>query len=394
MPAKAAAALIEALARSHVDPPQLPDELRYEVDLGDAAAADPAGAVEPAAGPRHPRRARRGDRVRLRRHHRPGAARSRAATTPSAGAGAPAGIRGRTRSACSGSRRSAFTVRGTSMRRRARWRSPSRSFRRRCAALVEEGWHVEAEGRVFRAARAVQHAGQVGHRLVRAARHGRLRRRPVGRACRAARGAAPRRRRRSILDDGTRGWCRRSGCAATPGSRRSAKRRAITSGSGRRRRRCSTRCSRRSRRCGIDEAFARARAELAHVQRHAAARPPPSRSTASCATTSATRSAGSRSCAGSASAAASPTTWGSARPSWCWRCSTARRARPRSDGPRTSLVVVPRSLVFNWMDEAARFAPELRVLDYTGDARAVGARRGLRPRPDDLRHAAARRRCG
>ena len=34
-----------------------------------------------------------------------------------------------------------------------------------------------------------------------------------------------------------------------------------------------------------------------------------------------------------------------------------------------SLVVVPRSLVFNWKEEAARFTPQLRVLDYTGAAR-------------------------
>ncbi|HTU27152.1 MAG TPA: DEAD/DEAH box helicase, partial [Pirellulales bacterium] len=31
-----------------------------------------------------------------------------------------------------------------------------------------------------------------------------------------------------------------------------------------------------------------------------------------------------------------------------------------------SLVVVPRSLVFNWIEEAARFTPELRVLSFTG----------------------------
>jgi hypothetical protein len=34
-----------------------------------------------------------------------------------------------------------------------------------------------------------------------------------------------------------------------------------------------------------------------------------------------------------------------------------------------SLVVVPKSLVFNWMQEAARFTPKLRVLDHTGLAR-------------------------
>ena len=35
-----------------------------------------------------------------------------------------------------------------------------------------------------------------------------------------------------------------------------------------------------------------------------------------------------------------------------------------------SLVVVPRSLIFNWMQEAARFTPKLRVLDNTGIGRA------------------------
>lgn len=34
-----------------------------------------------------------------------------------------------------------------------------------------------------------------------------------------------------------------------------------------------------------------------------------------------------------------------------------------------SLVVVPKSLVFNWMDEAARFTPELKLVDYTGPKR-------------------------
>lgn len=34
-----------------------------------------------------------------------------------------------------------------------------------------------------------------------------------------------------------------------------------------------------------------------------------------------------------------------------------------------SLAVVPRSLIFNWMREAERFSPSLRVLDYSGTAR-------------------------
>ncbi len=40
-----------------------------------------------------------------------------------------------------------------------------------------------------------------------------------------------------------------------------------------------------------------------------------------------------------------------------------RRARNTTG---TSLVVVPRSLVFNWLREAARFTPRLTTLDYTG----------------------------
>jgi len=48
-----------------------------------------------------------------------------------------------------------------------------------------------------------------------------------------------------------------------------------------------------------------------------------------------------------------------------------KRSRPR---PRPSLVVVPRSLVFNWKAEAARFAPALSVLDHTGIGRRGDSR--------------------
>jgi superfamily II DNA or RNA helicase len=49
----------------------------------------------------------------------------------------------------------------------------------------------------------------------------------------------------------------------------------------------------------------------------------------------------------------------------------ARRAEREHGRRRTqpSLIVVPRSLVFNWQQEAARFAPGLRVLDFTGAGR-------------------------
>jgi superfamily II DNA or RNA helicase len=55
------------------------------------------------------------------------------------------------------------------------------------------------------------------------------------------------------------------------------------------------------------------------------------------------------------------------------RAGTARRAAvppPARIGP--SLVVMPKSLVFNWKQEAARFAPRLRVLDHTGPLRHKG----------------------
>ena len=42
----------------------------------------------------------------------------------------------------------------------------------------------------------------------------------------------------------------------------------------------------------------------------------------------------------------------------------------RRNEKKPSLVVVPRSLVFNWKEEAARFAPRLRVRDHTGLDRA------------------------
>ena len=74
------------------------------------------------------------------------------------------------------------------------------------------------------------------------------------------------------------------------------------------------------------------------------------------------------SCKTSASAVAWPTTWAWARPSRCWPCcSSGARGPPMPTAAAPpSLAVVPRSLVFNWIEEAKRFTPDLRVLDYTG----------------------------
>lgn len=43
----------------------------------------------------------------------------------------------------------------------------------------------------------------------------------------------------------------------------------------------------------------------------------------------------------------------------------------RTDGHGPSIVVVPRSLVFNWIREAERFTPALRLLDFSGNERQL-----------------------
>jgi superfamily II DNA or RNA helicase len=48
----------------------------------------------------------------------------------------------------------------------------------------------------------------------------------------------------------------------------------------------------------------------------------------------------------------------------------ARRAARKREKLPPSLVVVPRSLIFNWLAEAARFTPKMRILDHTGLGRA------------------------
>jgi superfamily II DNA or RNA helicase len=54
------------------------------------------------------------------------------------------------------------------------------------------------------------------------------------------------------------------------------------------------------------------------------------------------------------------------------RCPDCSSETPRSPSSKTrpSLVVAPRSVVHNWCDEASRFTPRLRVLNYTGLDRA------------------------
>ncbi len=49
------------------------------------------------------------------------------------------------------------------------------------------------------------------------------------------------------------------------------------------------------------------------------------------------------------------------------------QGKTKSKRKHASLVVVPRSLIFNWKEESARFTPKLRILDYTGPERDATA---------------------
>ena len=51
---------------------------------------------------------------------------------------------------------------------------------------------------------------------------------------------------------------------------------------------------------------------------------------------------------------------------------TRRQARSEGEAVAPSLVVVPRSLIYNWKQEAKKFAPALRILDHTGGERVRG----------------------
>lgn len=48
-----------------------------------------------------------------------------------------------------------------------------------------------------------------------------------------------------------------------------------------------------------------------------------------------------------------------------------RRTRriPKDETRKPSIVVVPKSLIFNWIDEASKFTPKLRIMNYTGTGR-------------------------
>ena len=244
--------------------------------------------------------------------------------------------------------------------------------------LVAEGWRVEAEGKLYRQAGRLQARRDERDRLVRAPRPrstSAATRPPCPSSSPRSAAATHDRARRRLDRHAARGVAQEVRPARRPrdGRGRRAPLRPAQVGL------LDALLAAEPRDVKVDAVFAKVRDELDRFAGRRARwrRPPASR--ASCAPTSTRASAGSTSCGGSASAAASPTTWASARPCRCWRCSQRRVAR-KAKGP--SLVVVPRSLVFNWSQEAARVhAHAPRARPHRARARHARATTLSRRRP-------------
>ena len=233
--------------------------------------------------------------------------------------------------------------------------------------LVEEGWHVEAEGRTFRAARSLE--VQVKSGIDWFELHGRVDF-GEGRSTSMAELLAALRRGEAtvLLDDGSRGlvpeeWLRRYARVASFGE---------TNGDHVRYRPTQTALLdaliETQPSVQVDEAFARARAELAQFS---GLRPQDPPSTFHGRLRDYQRDAlgwfaflrqfGFGGCLAD--------DMGLGKTVMVLALLESRRLARESGTPRTSVAVVPKSLVFNWIDEAAQFAPDLRILEYTGDDR-------------------------
>jgi superfamily II DNA or RNA helicase len=235
-------------------------------------------------------------------------------------------------------------------------------------ALVDEGWHVEAEGRMFRAAQGL-------HMQVKSAvdwfeLHGQVDF-GDGRSMSVADLLAALRRGDAtvILDDGTRGmvpeeWLRRYARVAAFGEAKGDHVRFRPSQTALLDALLEAQPSVR-----IDEMFARARAQLAAFGGVRPVDPPASfqgrlrdYQREALGWFEFLRQFGFGGCLAD--------DMGLGKTVMVLALLESRRVARAADTPRTSVAVVPRSLVFNWLEEARRFAPELRLLDYTGDARS------------------------
>ena len=234
-------------------------------------------------------------------------------------------------------------------------------------ALVDDGWYVEAEGRVFRAARSLDM--QVKSGIDWFELHGRVdfgdgRSAPMTELLAALRrGEAT-----VLLDDGSRGlvpeeWLRRYARVAAFGEAAGDHVRYRPTQTALLDALLETQPAVR-----VDDAFQRARAELAQFEGVQPRDPPPTfRGTLRDYQRDALgwfaflRRFGFGGCLAD--------DMGLGKTVMVLALLEERRLSTESTRPRPSLAVVPRSLVFNWTEEAARFAPELRVLDFTGPGR-------------------------
>ena len=169
------------------------------------------------------------------------------------------------------------------------------------------------------------------------------------------------------LDDGSQGilpeeWLEKYGRLA-----RLARAKASRCVSLRHKRCCSTRCWRNKATCNSTAAFAAcvtsfASSTASSPERNLAA------STVNCASINARGSAGYSSCVSFSFGGCLADDMGLGKTVQVLALLQTRRlAKKKQHKP--SLVVVPKSLIFNWIEEAERFTPNLRVADYTGSDR-------------------------
>ena len=250
------------------------------------------------------------------------------------------------------------------------WTLPTAQLPTVVRVLLSEGWRVEAEGRVYRPARRRVARRAIGHRLVRAARRRRLRRRQRRPAHAARRGAA-RRHVRAARRRHVRAAAGELAGAQRPDGRDRHAGSAITCASRRLRARCSMRGSPAQPAVSCDEAFAQRARRAGALRRRRGRRPAADVPRRPARRISATRSAGSSFLAGSGSAAASPTRWGSARRSWCWP--RWRPAAPSANVPGKPITRRSSSCRARSCSTGSRrrrgSRRRLRVLDYTGAGR-------------------------
>jgi len=366
VPESAAPLLIEALARSDVDPANLPAALRYE-----RFTVSPRPRVKVSRGHQRPGRGSRDD-LEARVDFDYGGV----VLPARADAG---GYDAATRRMIRRDRvvELAAFARLQQLGFARQWYSASADdalaiavdrFPGAVRTLVDEGWHVEAEGRVFRAARAMQmhvKSGVDWFELHGEVDFGGNRTVPVSELLAALRrGEAT-----VILDDGTRGmlpeaWLKRYARVAAFGEAAGDHVRYRPSQAVLLDALLETQPA-----VSVDEAFARARAELGAFRGVAPLDPPPSfrgrlreYQREALGWFDFLRRFGFGGCLAD--------DMGLGKTVMVLALLEARRGTGRRGGQPPSVVVVPRSLVFNWMDEAARFAPRLRMLDYTGESRA------------------------